>query len=104
MDSYQLIAPSIKMFDSYLDSYHKDSLDSYHKDSLDSYHKGSRDSYHRDSRDSYHRDSLNSTSSMASVLIAPPSIAPPPRPHAFCMSMSLTRQNADRAMTLTHYI
>ena len=94
MDSYQLIAPSIKMFDSYLDSYHKDSLDSYHKDSRDSYHKGSRDSYHR--------DALDSSSSMASVLIAPPSIAPPPRPHALCMSMSLTRQNADRAMTLTH--
>ena len=85
MDSYKLIAPSIKTIDSYPDSYHKDAFDSYHKDSLDS----------------YHRDSLDSTSSMASVLIAPPSIAPP-RPHAFCMSMSLTKQNADRAMTLTH--
>ena len=42
MDSYQLIAPSIKTFDSYPDSYHKDSLDSYHKGSLDSYITGTR--------------------------------------------------------------
>ena len=42
MDSYQLIAPSIKMFDSYPDSYHKDAFDSYHKDSLDSYITGTR--------------------------------------------------------------
>ena len=47
MDSYQLIAPSIKMFDSYPDSYHKDAFDSYHRDSLDSYHRDSLDSYHR---------------------------------------------------------
>ena len=57
MDSYQLIAPSIKMFDSYPDSYHKDAFDSYHRDSLDSYHRDSLDSYPQ----GHHRDTLNYT-------------------------------------------
>ena len=56
MDSYKLIAPSIKMFDSYPDSYHKDAFDSYHKDSLNSYYRDSLDSY----SNSYHKDSLDS--------------------------------------------
>ena len=50
MDSYKMIAPSIKTFDSYPDSYHRDAFDSYHRDALDSY----SDSYHKDAFDSYH--------------------------------------------------
>ena len=45
MDSYKMIAPSIKTFDSYPDSYHRDAFDSYHRDSLDSYAHSKFDSY-----------------------------------------------------------